>query len=260
MSLQRILGVFYRYFYVLKKGPQQLSDLFYWPLIDILLWGLTSIWIQTLQPSSDISQVLLTGLIFGQVTWRGSVDIAVSVLQEFWHRNLVNLFTTPLKVAEWLIGIILFSLCKLIATLSFGWAMVYLLYSVNVFSHGWAFIPYTISLIIFGWTLGLLAASFIVYWGQHIEAVAWMIGYIFSPFSAIFYPVSVLPEWAQKISWCIPSTYIFESIRAIYNGAPFPHSYYWSSMGINLVCFPLAIFLFKYSFEKSREKGLARLE
>lgn len=43
MNIQRILGVFFRYLYVLKRGMMQLSDLFYWPLVDILIWGLTSL-------------------------------------------------------------------------------------------------------------------------------------------------------------------------------------------------------------------------
>ena len=45
MNPQRIYGVFLRYFYVMRKGLHHLSDLFYWPLVDILLWGLTSVWI-----------------------------------------------------------------------------------------------------------------------------------------------------------------------------------------------------------------------
>ena len=45
MNISTNSGVFFRYFYTLKD-IHQLSDLFYWPLVDILLWGLTSIWIQ----------------------------------------------------------------------------------------------------------------------------------------------------------------------------------------------------------------------
>ena len=60
MSWQRILGVFFRYFYVAKKGLHQLSDLFYWPLVDILIWGLTSFWIESQShvPGSTEDQAL----------------------------------------------------------------------------------------------------------------------------------------------------------------------------------------------------------
>ncbi|MES2273789.1 MAG: ABC transporter permease [Chlamydiota bacterium] len=261
MSFQRIKGVFFRYLYVLKKGPQQLSDLFYWPLVDILLWGLTSIWIQDQSPDTpNLSLILLTGLIFWQITWRGSIDISVSLLQEFWHRNLINLFSTPLKISEWISGILLLCLCKLAITVSFGALAVYFLYSLNVFSVGWAFFPFGASLLIFGWALGFLASSAIIYWGHQVEAFAWMIGFVFAPFSAVFYPVHILPLWAQKIAWCLPTTYIFEGMRSMLNHGSFPVRDFWISIGLNSIYLSLSLILFKFMLEKSRAKGLGRLE
>lgn len=260
MSLQRILGVFFRYLYVLKKGMHQLSDLFYWPLVDILLWGLTSIWIQKYAPSSDLPLILLTGLIFWQIVWRGSVDISVSLLQEFWQRNLINLFSTPLKLSEWILGLLLLSAAKLLVTIAFGSLVVYLLYALNVFTVGWAFIPFAASLIFFGWGIGFLASSAIIYWGHKVEMIAWMVAFLFAPFSAVFYPVSILPEWAQLIAWSLPTTYIFEGMRMILAGEGFSLSYLSLSLGLNIVYVSLCIFLFYFAFEKSRVKGLARLE
>ncbi|HLB52733.1 MAG TPA: ABC transporter permease [Chlamydiales bacterium] len=260
MNINRVLGVFFRYFYVLKKGIAQLSDLFYWPLVDILLWGLTSVWIQSYNVSAGLPLILLTGLIFWQICWRGSVDISVSLLQEFWHRNLINLFSTPLKMSEWIAGMLLLSLMKLCVTIAFGGFIVYCLYALNVFVVGWAFLPFAAALIIFGWTLSFLASSIIIYWGQKVEMFAWMIGFLFAPFSGVFYPVHVLPEWAQVISWCLPTTYIFEGMRAILAGNSFPLSYYAMSLGLDALYLTLSLLLFRYAFEKSREKGLGRLE
>jgi ABC-2 type transport system permease protein len=260
VSFSRIKGIFFRYFYVLLKGPQQLSDLFYWPLIDILLWGLTSIWIASTDDSSTLPLVLMTGLIFWQITWRGSVDVSVSLLQEFWHRNLINLFATPLKIVEWSLGVILLCLCKLCVTVSFGLLVVYLLYSLKIYMIGWVFLPFAAMLLVFGWTLGFIASSLIVRWGHQLESLAWLVGYLFAPFSAVFYPVSVLPPWAQMISWCLPTTYIFEGMRQILHHGTFPLYYFWMSFGLNVVYFSLALWLFSYFFKKSREKGLARLE
>jgi ABC-2 type transport system permease protein len=260
MNLKRVVGVFFRYFYVLIKGPQQLSDLFYWPLIDIFLWGLTSIWIQTQHIEMNLPLILMTALIFWQITWRGSVDIGVSLLLELWHRNLINLFSTPLKISEWIGGIILMCLCKLVVTISFGALAVYLLYSLNVFTIGWAFLPFAVPLLIFGWVLGFLGASFIIYWGMQLEALAWMIGFLFAPFSAVFYPVHVLPSWAQNISWCLPTTYIFEGMRSILSTGEFPLSAFVRSLILSILYLTISICFFKYMFKKSLSKGLARLE
>ena len=141
-----------------------MADLFYWPFVDILLWGLTSVWVQQHQNFPRLPLILMTGLIFWHVTWRGAIDIPWNLLQEFWNRNLVNLFSTPLRVSEWSLGVILVCLVKLCITISFGSCCVYLLYALNVFEIGWAFLPFAASLLIFGWTVGFLAASLIVYW------------------------------------------------------------------------------------------------
>lgn len=261
MNRLRVLGVFFRYFYVMRKGLHQLSDLFYWPLVDILLWGLTSVWVQSQNfEMPNMPLILMTGLIFWQISWRGSVDISVSLLQEFWHRNLVNFFSTPLKLSEWIAGILLLSLCKLTITIAFGSLLVYLLYTLNVFSIGWAFLPFTASLLIFGWAMGFLASSAIIYYGHSVEMFAWMIGGLFAPFSGVFYPIAVLPGWAQYISWCLPTTYIFEGMRSILYQGVFPTTYFWISVALNTVFLGGAILLFVHMFEKSREKGLGRLE
>ncbi len=260
MNPSRIYGVFLRYFYVAKKGIQQLSDLFYWPLVDILLWGLASVWIQNESQINALPQVLMTGLIFWQIAWRGSVDISVSLLQEFWHRNLVNLFSTPLKISEWIAGMLLLSLCKLIIMLLFGSLVVYLLFSLNVYTIGWAFLPFAASLLVFGWSLSFLSSSMIIYWGSRVEMFAWMIAFAFAPFSAIFYPLHVLPVWAQSIALCIPTTYIFEGMRLILSKGSFPAHYFWISVGLNIIYLTTSLVLFNKMFEKTRRKGLSRLE
>ena len=260
MSLSRIQGIFFRYFYDFYRGHHFLSDLFYWPLMDILLWGFTSISIQGQNDVGKLPLILMTGMIFWQITRRGSADISVSLLLEFWNRNLVNLFSTPLKIHEWAIGVILLCLCKLLITIGFGSGIIYLLYTLNVFTIGWAFLPFTASLLIFGWVIGFLAASVIIYWGNNAGAFAWMIPFIFAPFSAIFYPVDVLPYWAQKVAWLMPTAYIFEGMRSILNSGVFPSHYFWISLILDGVYLTLSLFLFKFMFEKSRARGLARLE
>ena len=34
--------------------------------------------------------------------------------------------------------------------------------------------------------------------------LAWMIPYVFAPFSAVYYPLSALPHWAQVIAQALP--------------------------------------------------------
>ncbi len=260
MSFGRIWAVFIRYFYVFAK-LDHLCDLFYWPALDIVLWGVTSVWIQNQQgPTSDIALAILTGIVFWQIIWRGNYEVGVNLLQEFWNRNLVNLFSTPLKLSEWIAAIMLVGVCKICISLCFGALLVYLLYALNVFSLGWAFLPYCVSLTLSGWFMGFISAGIMVYWGQRVQMLAWMTAYIFAPFSAVYYPVVALPLWAQHIAHILPTTYIFEGMRELLEKGVFSWEKFLLSLGLNITYLVLSMLFFHYMFEKSRSKGLARLE
>jgi ABC-2 type transport system permease protein len=260
INFKRSWAVFLRYFYLFAK-LDQIADLLYWPAIDIVLWGLTTVWMQQHQANvPNMALIVLTGLIFWQIVWRGNYEISVNLLQEFWNRNLVNLFSTPLKVIEWIFGVLMLSLCKVFIAMSFGVTFVYLLYTLNVFTLGWAFLPFVALLMMSGWVIGFLAASIVIYWGQRFQMLAWMSAYMFAPFSAVFYPITALPAWAQKVAWYLPTTYVFEGMRSILRGGSFPWGDAGISLGLNLLYLALSIIVFYWFFERSRSKGLARFE
>jgi ABC-2 type transport system permease protein len=204
--------------------------------------------------------ILMTALVFWQIAWRGALAISFHLLQEFWHRNLMNLFSTPLKISEWVCGTLLVGVCKLTISIAFASLAIYLLYALNVFSLGWVFVPLAMLLFVFGWSIGFLSSGLVIYWGHKVEMFVWMLPFIFAPFSAVFYPVGVLPGWAQAISWSLPTTYAFEGMRQLLQGGSFPLSYFWASLILNMLYLCLSISFFRMMFQKSLVKGLARLE
>ena len=260
ISLQRVYGVFLRYFYSFAR-LDHLSDLLYWPAIDIFLWGITSLWLQKMETGvPHIAVAILTGLVFWGMLWRGTNDIAVNLLQELWARNLINLFSTPLKLVEWMIAVMCVGFVKVLVSLFFAAALILILYALNVFNLGWAFIPFSFSLLLSGWAIGFFTAGLIVYTGQRLQQLAWMMPYIFSPFAAIYYPLSALPDWAQSVAHGLPMTYIFEGMRDIlYNGV-FSIDKLVMSFILNIVYLILSMIFFTFMFHKSRAKGLGRLE
>lgn len=260
MSFGRIRAIFLRYFYYFGKFDH-ISEIFYWPTIDIFLWGMTSIWVQSTQNRiPDVALMILTGLVFWQVIWRGSYEITMNMLQEFWNRNLVNLFSTPLKLSEWMIATMLTSLAKVLITLSYSIGLVWLLYSLNVFQLRFTIIPFIGMLICSGWMMGYLSAGIIAYFGQRYQMLAWMMPFIFAPFSAVFYPLSALPGWGQAIAKCLPTTYIFEGMRKVLQTGVFSMEMFWMSVVLNVVSLAITMSFFKFMFEMSRNKGLSRLE
>ena len=259
MKFCRIKAVYKRYLYNVFR-LEQITELFFWPILDIFLWGITMVWIQHLGSTVSLALPILTALVFWQSVWRSNYEVSVNILQELWARNLVNLFSTPLKTTEWITSLMLVGATKNIFTIVFGGSMVALFYSLNIFSLGWSFLPYAIALVISGWWCGFLSSAMIIYFGQRMQVLAWVAGYVFSPLSAVFYTLSALPSWAVPVAEAIPMTHIFEGMRKCYDTGVFSWYEFGIGMGLNILYFFACLILLLFMFEKSREKGLARLE
>ena len=80
------------------------------------------------------------------------------------------------------------------------------------------------------------------------------------PFCGVFYPISILPSWAQVVARWVPGSYVFEGMREVIRTGNLPVSNLLIALGLNLGYMILALMWFKISFEVSREKGLQRLE
>lgn len=261
MSWQRIYAVFTRYLYPIKR-LDPLSDLIFWPFIDILLWGLTSNWIKSGDAGSfgTIASSVLCCLLFWQIIWRTQYDISVNLLTEFWARNLSNLFSSPLKASEWITGVLLLGLTKAIIGSIFGITAVYLLYGVKFLELGIQVIPFFFLFSISGWTLGFFAGGIIIYFGQRLQQIAWMMPWLIAPFSAIFYPVSSLPLWAQGIAHYMPTTPFFESVRNLIYGHPIIWNELIFAICLNLFYMACGITFFLYLFKKRKKHGLMGIE
>ena len=55
-------------------------------------------------------------------------------------------------------------------------------------------------------------------------------------------------------------TYIFEGMRKILRGAPMPLSDLAISFGLNILYLTLSILFFAWMFDRSRDRGLGRLD
>jgi len=262
MNQGRINAVIWRHLYNFRHSLDRLADSFYWPAVDILLWGLTSIYIQ--KSGANVSQIvlmILSGLVLWMVVWRSQYEITINLLEELWSSNLVNLFSTPLKVSEWIAAVVILGLIKMLMTISFATALVWLLYKIDVlFALGWLLLPFMVLLLMFGWSVGFIVAGLIVRFGMRIQTLAWTGIYLLAPFSAIYYPVSSLPAWAQTIARLTPTSYVFEGMRSVIFTGTMDQAGLIKSVGLTIVFFVGAIGFFLLMFNQSRKTGLARLE
>lgn len=260
MKTNRIYAMVLRYMYYFRRSFDRIGDAFYWPTVDLLLWGLTSTYFrQHAAGGEKIILVIVSGILFWLIVWRGQYEITVNLLEELWNKNLVNLFVSPLRLSEWVISVLIIGVIKAILSFSFALLVAFFLYRIKFFFFGFYFLPLVILLIFSGWWIGFLIAGVILRFGTKIQTLAWTGVMLISPFSAIYYPLSILPDWAQKVAMFVPTSYIFEGAREIINKGTLDWNKIWTSLGLNLVYLTFALIFLRKSFDKVLEKGLVKV-
>jgi ABC-2 type transport system permease protein len=239
-----------------------MMDIFYWPVVELILWGFITFFLKQVGGNiAGIAAFLLGGLILWQIVRRAQQDVSVSFLEDIWSRNFINLFVSPLRWSEYLMASMIVGGVKIVFTLVVMFVLALFLYAFNIFTLGFALIPFAISLTIFGWIVGIAITAPILRYGTDIQVLAFSLGIFLQPFSAVFYPLSTLPPLVQKFSLLLPATHIFEGMRQVLLGGPFPLNYLVASFALNILFFIAAMWYFKKMFDKVRELGMiAKLE
>lgn len=260
MNWQRVFAMVDRYNLYLKHNLDRLTDMFYWPALDLFIWGLTGLYLATFNPNSQqYVFIILNGLVFWIVIWRVQYEININILAELWDKNVVNIFASPLTVWEWIASLVTVGMMKMTVSLVFSCIIAFFVYHYNVFQYGFYLLPAILNLLLTGWAAGFLVAGLIIRFGEKIQTLAWAGVAMLTPFSAVYYPVSILPTWAKYISNIIPSTYIFEGLREILFTGRFSYDKLLISFALNGIYLALALWFFIFMFRKSRRLGLGRL-
>lgn len=261
MKIHRIYAVVLRYLFLFRRSFDRLSDAFYWPTIDLIVWGLTSSYIRSFAPDTPtIILVIVSGILLWLITWRAQYEITVNLLEDLWNQNLINLFVSPLKFTEWVSAFLIVGIVKALVSVLFASGVAYLLYKVHIFEYGIYLVPFFASLMLTGWAIGFFVAGLILRFGTRIQTLAWSFIAVFSPFAAIYYPLSILPDWAQFLGKLMPASYIFEGSREIIAGSQMDNNKLFISLILNII-YVIAAFLFlRSSFKVVLNKGLTRIE
>ncbi|MBM3449607.1 MAG: ABC transporter permease [Armatimonadetes bacterium] len=218
MSARRIGALLLRHLYVWRRHWPAWTDLFYWPLLDLMVFGFLATYLARSQNTPMFLGLLLGALILWDLFFRIQQGISVSFLQEMWTRNLLNLFVSPLAMTEFLAAMMLFGLIKIAITATMMAAVAWGLYEFDFFTLGPALWPLAVGVIVFGWAVGTVVTAILLRFGPSAETLAWSLAFLFQPFGAVFYPLSVFPEWLRPALGLLPLTHVFEAMRAVLGG------------------------------------------
>lgn len=261
MKFTRILAMTRRHFYIWRHSIDQMVSTFFWSTLDVFIWGFTAVYLNHINPDfKSLITILLSALILWLIINRAQYEIGIAIMEEIWNQNLVNIFSTPLKLSEWIASTILIGLIKISISIGLATLVAVFLYNANIFILGFYLIPFVVNLIIMGWSIGFIMTGLIFRFGASIQAVVWAGIFILMPFSAVYYPVTALPPIGQKIAAVIPSSYVFEGMREIIVRNDMDVYKLIIASGLNFIYLVLSLVFLSWMFKISKNKGLARLE
>jgi ABC-2 type transport system permease protein len=257
MKTYRVKAVMLRHAYEIRRNVDRVTDMLYWPVLDIIVWGFFTIYlVRGGRSEGGIVGFLLGAAILWGIFYSFQRDMAVGFLDELWSRNLINLFSTPLNVSEYLCGLVVVNLFKVALGAACAALIAWACYAFDIFPRLPQFMPYRLNLMLFGLVLGVFTTGLIFRYTTKIQGLAWSFAGLLQPVSCVFYPLSALPRPLRAVALALPTTYSFEGMRQVLAGGGFSAWRFWFGLGLNALYFAVATLFFRRIFESARTRGL----
>jgi ABC-2 type transport system permease protein len=254
LSRRRVLGIALRQWLTLRHSLPRLFEVFYWPILEVALWGLVTRFLLTQAGASFSPSLLLGGMILWTLLHRAQEDLAIAFLEESWSQNLPNLFSSPLHPLEYFLASALVGSIKILGAAAAVSALAFLFYGYGLWQIGPTLLAAVPALITFGWALGLFTVGLVLRYGRQVDVLAWSIAILVQPLVCAVYPLNVLHPAAQVVAGLLPPTHIFEATRAAVAGEPNVSELLVGFVG-GLICLGLALVFYFASIRYAREHG-----
>jgi ABC-2 type transport system permease protein len=255
-AVRRIGALVLRHVYLLRSSGPRVLELIYWPTVQMVLWGFITVFLAN--HSSWVAQasgVLLSGVLLWDVLFRGQLGVALVFMEEMWSRNLGHLFVSPLRPGELATALLTMSLIRTLIGVG-GAALVAMpLFHYSIFDLGLPLLGFFVNLIVMGWAIGLAVSGVVLRYGLGAESMAWIAIFAVQPVSGVYYPVATLPEWLQYVAWALPSSHVFEGMRAVLLDRQFRLDLLVNAMALNVVYLAAGVGAFLGFFRIARVRG-----
>jgi ABC-2 type transport system permease protein len=256
-SLHRISAMVLRYTYLVRRSWPRILELVYWPTVQLILWGfITEFFLTNSTWLVQASGVLLAAVMLWDVMFRGHLGVSLAFFEEMYSRNLGHLFASPLRAGELVTSLLVISTIRTLIGVGGAALLAIPLFGFSIFGLGVPLVAFFANLLVMGWSIGLVVSGLVLRYGLGAESLAWVAIFAIAPVSGIYYPVSVLPDWLQPVAWVLPSSHVFEGMRAVMFEQTVRLDLMWQAVALNAVFLLLACGVFLHAFHSARERGL----
>jgi ABC-2 type transport system permease protein len=257
MNASRIGAVVLRMFYLYRGSPQRVFPIFVFVAVDILVWGFLTRYLNSVSHADfNFVPALLGAVLLWDFLTRVMQQITMALFEDVWTRNFLNFFATPLRIWEYLAGLLIMAVGTSVLSLLAMLVLAKVAFGLSFLAYGIALAPFLMVLFLTGIALGVAASALVLRLGPASEWLIWPIPMLISPFAGVFYPVTVLPRWMQAVALVLPPSYVFEGMRSIVAGQPPPWDRLTIGGALALVYLALACLFFFAVYRSVIRTGL----
>jgi len=255
-TMRRIGAIGLRHWYLISRSPPRIIDLCYWPILQMVVWGFIQKFLMT--ESSFFAQaagLLIAAVLLWDLLFRSQISFSLSFFEEVYSRNLGHLLATPLRIHEYVLSLMAVSATRTLIGIIPATLLAIWFFGFSIYSLGLVLVGFYVSLIMFGWSVGLVVSGLVLRCGLGAEGLAWALLFGLLPFCGVYYPVTMLPPSLQFVSALLPASYIFEGMRAVILDGEVQIDLLLTAGALNIIWIGLGMAAFLAFFRTARERG-----
>lgn len=256
-EVSRIAAVVRRHSYGTMNSPTRLVVFAFWPILDLVLWGLFTTFLRRSGTDLPIPVAFFLGaILLWDLVYRTRNAVALCLLEENYSRNVISVMASPVTPGEYVGGAVVFGLSKAVVTFAVMSVLAWTLFAFGVIRFGPALAVYAGVLIVFGVALALVVIGCVLRLGYAADELTWALAAVLMPFCAVFYPVEALPGWAQTVSMLMPPAHVFEYMRAALAGREAVWGSLWAAIALDVVYLAAGFAFARSMFAAFLRRGL----
>lgn len=234
------------------KSPAISIPLILFPIVELLLFGYMHL-AEGFNGGGRGAQPFIFGTMLWISLYRSQIEINSVVFENIGMSNMKNIFSAPISAVEFINGVILSSVIKLIPTLIIFFVASEILFNF-FFQQSMPVLGYAvINYMIFGWTVGVATSALAIIYGTKINFLTWFSTVLLYPFLSTYYQPANM-GWPLSLIGKIMPTYPI-SVEYL-QSQTISLASFALSLGINLIYLLLAYLLLVICFRIGLKRGV----
>ncbi|RLB06842.1 MAG: ABC transporter permease [Deltaproteobacteria bacterium] len=200
---------------------------------------------------------ILIGVVAMNAIQVCQLDMAYVLLYDIWSKSLKHSFVAPIGIRHILIGSMIIGIIRGGAVFFILAFLSQIVFHFNIVALNLTATSFFLSgLFLNAAIIGMLVSILVLLVGYKAEVAAWSVVSIMFLICGIYYPISILPDWAQLIAKALPLTYFLEYYRSFYGFKPFCSSVLLKGYLLLFIYLVLEIYLMQAALIRAKKNGM----